>query len=139
MTKPERTPRSTAMRTRMRERIAKTRADCHLCGQPISYDLPHTDPRSFVVDHVVSLKAGGADALTNAKAAHRRQTGMQCEEGCATSRRQRATIFDPRMTEEGWEGTPSTAVVKTSGHWRHPSPAFFHVRMTLNENRCHGV
>jgi 5-methylcytosine-specific restriction endonuclease McrA len=71
MTKPERTQRSTAMRTRMRERIAKTRAACHLCGHAIQYELPHTDPRSFVVDHVTPISKGGADSLENAAAAHK--------------------------------------------------------------------
>ncbi|WP_374955297.1 HNH endonuclease [Rathayibacter sp. AY2B5] len=55
----------------MRERIAKTRAACHLCGHDINYELPHTDSQSFVVDHRVPLSAGGADRPENGAAAHR--------------------------------------------------------------------
>ena len=63
-------PRSTTRRTRLRAAIRRTGAGCHICGQPIDYDLPHTDPMSFVVDHVIPLQRGGNDDLTNAQAAH---------------------------------------------------------------------
>lgn len=63
--------RYTAQRDRDRARIKATRANCHICGGPIDYDLPHTDPKSFVVDHVVPLSKGGADELSNKAAAHR--------------------------------------------------------------------
>jgi hypothetical protein len=64
--------RNTALRDRMRARVKATRAACALCGEPINYDLPHSDPKSFVIDHIESLHAGGADALSNIQAAHRR-------------------------------------------------------------------
>jgi 5-methylcytosine-specific restriction endonuclease McrA len=66
------TQRNTSQRDRDRARIKATRADCHICGQPVDYSLPHTDPMSFVVDHVVPLAKGGIDALSNKMAAHRR-------------------------------------------------------------------
>lgn len=64
--------RKTALRDRMRARVKATRAACALCGEPINYDLPHSDPKSFVIDHIESLHEGGADALSNIQAAHRR-------------------------------------------------------------------
>jgi 5-methylcytosine-specific restriction endonuclease McrA len=63
--------RYTAQRDRDRARIKATRANCHICGAPIDYDLPHTDPMSYVVDHVIPLSKGGADQLSNKAAAHR--------------------------------------------------------------------
>ena len=65
------TRRNTTTRDRMRATIARTRAACHICGQPIDYTLPHLDPRAFVIDHVVPLHKGGTDTLDNVKAAHR--------------------------------------------------------------------
>jgi len=64
--------RNTATRDRDRARIARDKPACHICGQAIDYTLPHLDPWSFVVDHVMPLAKGGADALSNKKAAHRR-------------------------------------------------------------------
>lgn len=66
------TTRSTTQRDRDRAAIRRTRAACGICGDPIDYRLPHTDPMSFVVDHVVALVNGGADVLANKQAAHRR-------------------------------------------------------------------
>lgn len=63
--------RSTSQRDRDRATIARTRAGCWICGQPIDYALPHLDPGAFVVDHVIPLAAGGADQLGNKRAAHR--------------------------------------------------------------------
>ena len=63
--------RNSAQRQRMRQQIARSKPACHICGQPIDYTLPHLDPKSFVIDHVVPLAKGGEDALSNVKAAHR--------------------------------------------------------------------
>ena len=72
--------RNTATRDRDRARIARDKPACHICGQAIDYALPHLDPMSFVVDHVVPLAKGGADVLDNKKAAHR---------GCNSKKRAR--------------------------------------------------
>lgn len=63
--------RSSARRQRMRRTIARTKPACHICGQPIDYDLGHLHPMSFVIDHVVPLAKGGADEASNVAAAHR--------------------------------------------------------------------
>ena len=63
--------RSTTIRDRHRAIIRRGEPACHICGEPIDYDAPHTEPRSFVVDHVVPLARGGEDKLNNKAAAHR--------------------------------------------------------------------
>jgi len=65
------TPRNTTQRDRDRARIRATTANCGICGDRIDYSLPHTDPMSFVVDHIIPLAKGGPDTLTNKQAAHR--------------------------------------------------------------------
>lgn len=65
------TPRNKHLAKLMRARLARSKPACHICGEPIDYQLPHTEPRSFVVDHVVPLAKGGDDAPSNFKAAHR--------------------------------------------------------------------
>lgn len=63
--------RNSANRARDRARIARDKPACHICGKAIDYTLPHLDPWSFVVDHVKPLAKGGADLISNKKAAHR--------------------------------------------------------------------
>ncbi len=63
--------RSTTQRDKDRATIRRARPDCHICGQPIDYTLPHLDPGAYVVDHVLSLQRGGPDTLDNKRAAHR--------------------------------------------------------------------
>lgn len=63
--------RHTTTRDRHRAAIARTQPPCGICGQPIDYTLPHTDPSSYVVDHVIALDLGGPDTLANKQAAHR--------------------------------------------------------------------
>lgn len=65
------TTRSKANAQRFRKHIAKTKANCHICGKQIDYTLHHLDPMAFVVDHVKPLKLGGTDTLNNTAAAHR--------------------------------------------------------------------
>lgn len=65
------TGRNTATRDRDRNAIRRTKPPCGICELPIDYTLPHTDQRSFVVDHIVPLNKGGADTLENKQAAHR--------------------------------------------------------------------
>lgn len=64
--------RNTAQRERIRARVKATGAACHLCGRAVDYSLPSSDPKSFVIDHVLALANGGQDALSNVKAAHRK-------------------------------------------------------------------
>jgi hypothetical protein len=64
------TPRNTTQRDRDRARIAKTKANCGICGDPIDYTLKWPDPMCFVVDHVKAVTKGGADRITNKQAAH---------------------------------------------------------------------
>lgn len=63
--------RSTTVRDRARARLKRSGAACGICGEPIDYELPHTDPRSFVADHIAPLHRGGRDELLNFQAAHR--------------------------------------------------------------------
>lgn len=56
---------------RDRARIRATKAACHICGEPIDYELGYLDPKSFVVDHIEALARGGADHISNKAAAHR--------------------------------------------------------------------
>lgn len=65
------TQRNTATRDRDRRAIARTRPPCGICGEPIDYQLPHTEPMSYVVDHIIPLNKGGTDDLGNKQAAHR--------------------------------------------------------------------
>jgi hypothetical protein len=81
---------------RFRAVIARTRANCHICGEPIDYTLRTPDPRSFVIDHVIPLHLGGADALSNVRAAHRRPRLQQHEAG-ARRRTDRAPVRVARL------------------------------------------
>ena len=63
--------RNSATRDKHRARIARDQPACHICGSSIDYTLPHLDPMSFVVDHVIPLAKGGLDIMENKKAAHR--------------------------------------------------------------------
>lgn len=72
--------RSTTTRDRHRAAIRQGQPPCGICGKPIDYTLIWADdsagkriphPRSFVVDHIISLARGGTDTLDNKQAAHR--------------------------------------------------------------------
>ena len=63
--------RSTTIRDRHRAIIRRGEPACHICGGAIDFTLPHTEPRSFVVDHVIPLARGGEDKISNKAAAHR--------------------------------------------------------------------
>src|SRR5690606_10654019 len=63
--------RSTTVRDRHRRIIAQSKPPCGICGGAIDYNLPYFHPESFVVDHMIPLKAGGKDTLDNKQAAHR--------------------------------------------------------------------
>src|SRR5689334_17677114 len=70
--RPRVTQRNTATRDRDRRAIARTKPPCGICGDPIEYALPHLDPGSYTVDHIVPLAKGGTDTLDNKQAAHRK-------------------------------------------------------------------
>ena len=77
------------LRERHRQVIARGKPCCWLCGQPIDYSIPSTEPMGFVVDHVVPLARGGADVLANKKAAHRicnRKKGARLDGGPVVKR-----------------------------------------------------
>lgn len=47
---------------RRRQAVARLRArrdPCHICGQPIDYDLPAGDPMSFEADDLIPVSLGG--------------------------------------------------------------------------------
>lgn len=64
------TGRNTSQRDRDRARLRAAKANCHICGEPINYELAWPDPMCFVADHVKAWSRGGADNLTNKRAAH---------------------------------------------------------------------
>lgn len=66
------TARNTTRRDKHRRTISADEPPCGICRQPINYTLPHQDPRSFVVDHIIPLALGGTDTLDNKQAAHRK-------------------------------------------------------------------
>ena len=81
--------RNSAMQNRMRQHVKRTGGNCHICGQPIDYDLPYYQPGSrrpnpdaYVADHVNPIDNGGAHDTTNAKPAHWR---------CNSTKRARTT------------------------------------------------
>lgn len=82
--------RSTTNAARFRKQIAKTKANCHICGKPIDYTLPHLDDGAFVIDHIKPLKLGGTDTIENIAAAHR-----------ACNSKKRARAFAPIIRRSG--------------------------------------
>lgn len=53
-----------------RQRIARTKPNCHICGKAIDYQLKWPHPMCFVVDHVQAIARGGTDTIDNKMAAH---------------------------------------------------------------------
>lgn len=45
--------------------------DCQLCGGPLDFHVPQSDPYAEEVDHVVPFSRGGDDHVTNYALAHR--------------------------------------------------------------------
>ena len=58
---------------RARQQVQRTGGNiCWLCGQPIDYELPVSDPMSFTVDHVQPRSLGGAELdPANLRPAHK--------------------------------------------------------------------
>lgn len=46
-------------RTRLRNRVRAMGLPCHICGQPIDYDLPAGHPMSYELDELVPVSRGG--------------------------------------------------------------------------------
>jgi 5-methylcytosine-specific restriction endonuclease McrA len=63
--------RNSSNAQRFRATLKRSKPNCHICGNPILWDAPPTDPLSFVIDHVIPLRRGGLDVIENVKAAHR--------------------------------------------------------------------
>jgi len=63
--------RNTTRRDMIRKAVRQRDEPCHICGGAIDYNAPHLSPGEFVIDHVIPLSKGGADALHNCRAAHR--------------------------------------------------------------------
>lgn len=64
-------PRNTTIRDRHRATIRASKPPCGICGGEIDYTLKHTDPGSFVVDHIIPWARSHDDSLDNKQAAHR--------------------------------------------------------------------
>lgn len=62
--------RNTTQQARYRARHRATQAACHICGQPINYNLKWPDPMCFVVDHLTPIAKGGTHTFDNTAAAH---------------------------------------------------------------------
>lgn len=69
--------RNTAMQDRMRRHVRRVGGNCHICGEPIDYNLPYyiegtrkPNPDAYVADHVQALDKGGAHNTSNARPAH---------------------------------------------------------------------
>lgn len=63
--------RHTTTRDRIRAALRREARPCHICGGPIDYSLPSSDPQSFQADHIVPLARGGANTLANSAPSHR--------------------------------------------------------------------
>lgn len=106
--------RSDVLRKKHRKIIAASKPNCHICGEPISYELKYPDPRSFVVDHVVPIARGGSDALANKKAAHHPR--MQQQEESTRVRPDHPPIRRPRQgLSSPWATSPPLAFPAVSG------------------------
>ncbi|TVX97851.1 HNH endonuclease [Mycolicibacterium porcinum] len=56
---------------RLRTNLRNRHNDCHICGQPIDYQLHHLDPGAFQMDHLLQIANGGPNTADNVAASHR--------------------------------------------------------------------
>jgi len=61
-----------SIRERHRKLIAADKPPCHLCNNPIDYELHYLHPDAYTVDHITPINRGGSDTLDNKAAAHRK-------------------------------------------------------------------
>ena len=52
------TKRHTTTRDRIRAALRHEGRPCHICGAPIDYSLPSSDPQSFQADHIIPIARG---------------------------------------------------------------------------------
>lgn len=86
-------------RSALRARLRAEGRPCHICGQPIDYDLPPGHPMSFEVDELVPVRHGG-DPLdySNVDAAHRYCNRVRAQQEMRAerpSRRPAGGLFPP--------------------------------------------
>ncbi|MCL2795845.1 MAG: HNH endonuclease [Microbacteriaceae bacterium] len=73
------------------------RQPCWLCGKPIDYSLPYTDPMAFTADHVQPRALGGK-LISELRAAHR---------SCNSRRGARAEHSGSVETTRNWAASDS--------------------------------
>ncbi|RSX52663.1 hypothetical protein [Bifidobacterium callimiconis] len=59
---------------RRRKEQARWRASgapCYICGHPIDYSIPSTEPMGFVIDETIPIARGGRVCHANSGPAHR--------------------------------------------------------------------
>lgn len=112
MAKPD--PRKTNghARRKLRLRLKAERRPCHICGQPIDYDLPAGDPMSFEVDELVPVSrywlGGYATAqqcaldYANVDAAHRICNQRRGNRAVGAGGGSPSNAHSPVMTSQDW-------------------------------------
>lgn len=78
----------------LKRKWAREGANCHLCGLPISYDLPQGHPGSVEADHVIPIAEGG-HPLGELAASHRRCNQSRGKKDLDEFR----TTYAPRMED----------------------------------------
>ena len=64
---------NTTTRNRQRRRLRHTAPPtCHLCGQPLDWNIKWPDPMAVVADHTIPTSRGGTDHIENLTAIHAR-------------------------------------------------------------------
>ncbi len=70
MGNPRRT--NSSRRNKLRARVKARYEPCHICGQPIDYDLPAGHPMSYELDEIIPVSRGGDPYdIDNVAPAHR--------------------------------------------------------------------
>ena len=70
MGNPRRT--NSSRRNKLRARVRARYEPCHICGQPIDYELPAGHPMSYELDEIIPVSRGGDPYdIDNVAPAHR--------------------------------------------------------------------